>query len=57
VIFLYLKLQLRSHDFSRGMFIPYSGPTLGIEEINAVTSVIQSKHVAQEILVEEFEKN
>jgi len=39
------------------MFIPYSGPTLGIEEINAVTSVIQSKHVAQEILVEEFEKN
>ena len=37
-------------------FIPHSRPTLGAEEIRAVTAVIESGHIAEGGIVKEFEK-
>ena len=38
-------------------FIPHSRPTLGTEEIKAVSEVIASGHIAEGAIVKEFEQN
>jgi dTDP-4-amino-4,6-dideoxygalactose transaminase len=49
-------MVISNTKISGGIFIPHSRPTLGAEEVRAVTEVIQSGHIAEGQVVQQFEE-